>query len=263
MDLTDAGPIIGSGRKITGTNDYEAIKGSNIVVITAGFPRMPGMSREELLLKNTAIVKEAAKNIKRLCPESIIIVVTNPLDAMTFLAHKESGLPKARVMGMAGVLDTGRFIAILSEATGADYNEIETFVIGSHGDTMVPVLSQTKIKGKPLSDTLDKDKIAAIVSRTKNRGAEIVSMLKAGSAYYAPSASVFKMVRAILNDTKETLCVSCLLNGEYGLRDLFIGVPVKLGKAGILEIIELKLTDAEKRDFNLSAEAIKGTIEKA
>jgi malate dehydrogenase len=262
MDLTDAAPIIGHGRKITGTKEYKKIEGSGIAVITAGFPRTPGMSREELFLKNSSIVKEAVKNIKLFCPDAVIIVVTNPLDPMVYLAYKESGFPRNRVFGMAGVLDTTRFVAMLSEATGVPSPDIETKVIGSHGDTMVPLISQTRINGKPLAQVLTKDKIREIVDRTKNRGAEIVGLLKAGSAYYAPSASVFLMIKAIIEDTGEILCVSCFLDGEYGLKDICIGVPVKLGRDGIVEIIELSLSDEEKEEFKKSAIAIRKTIGK-
>lgn len=263
MDLTDAAPIIGHNCKIIGTRDYNLIEGSKIVVITAGFPRTPGMSREELVLKNSSIVKEAIDSIKIFCPDSIIIVVTNPLDSMTYLAYKESGFPRNRVMGMAGVLDTSRFIALITEAAGVRNKDVKAYILGSHGDTMVPVLSHTKIKGKPILKALNRDKIDEIVKRTKNRGAEIVNLLKTGSAYYAPSASVFSMVRAVLRNTKEILCVSCFLDGEYGLKDICIGVPAKIGKNGIEKIIELKLTEEERIEFKNSAQAIiRGTIGK-
>ncbi|MBI4335945.1 MAG: malate dehydrogenase [Candidatus Omnitrophica bacterium] len=261
MDLTDAAPIAGHERKVIGTKDYKDIIGSEIVVITAGFPRAPGMSREELFLKNSSIVKEAAGNIRRLCPDAIIIVVTNPLDAMTYLAYKESGFPKNRVMGMAGVLDASRFIALIADAASVKYKDVETYVLGSHGDTMVPLISHTKIKGKPVTKILSKEKIEELVTRTKNRGAEIVNLLKAGSAYYAPSASAFVMARAIIKNTKEVLCCSCLLEGEYGFKDVCIGVPAKLGKDGIAKIIELSTTDEERKEFEKSAEAVKRTVQ--
>jgi len=262
LDLTDAAPIAGHNRKITGASDYKQIADSDIVVVTAGFPRTPGMSREELVLKNSSIVKAAVSHIKNYCPNAIIIMVTNPLDVMTYLAYKESGFPKNRVMGMAGVLDTARFIALIAEAAVVKYRDVETYVLGSHGDTMVPVLSRTKIKGKPIFKVLSKEKIDEIVARTKNRGAEIVNHLKAGSAYYAPSASVFSMVRAILKNTGEVQCVSCLLDGEYGLKDVYIGVPAKLGKRGVEKIIELSLSEDEKRKFEKSAGIIRSTIGK-
>lgn len=262
MDLTDAAPIIGHDCLLTGTNNYEDIKNSDIVVITAGFPRTPGMSREELLAKNSSIVKEASKKTIKLCPDAIIIVVTNPLDAMTFLAYRESGFPMNRVIGMAGVLDTSRFTALLAQEANVSHQEIETFVIGSHGDTMVPVLSHTTIGGKPVHEVLPKEKIDEVVKRTKGRGAEIVSLLKKGSAYYAPSASVFSMVRAIINNTKEVMCVSCLLNGEYGMHDIFIGVPAKIGEHGIEAVVELDLDKHESSEFKRSADVIRETIKK-
>jgi malate dehydrogenase len=218
------------------------------------------MSREELFLKNSSIVKDAAKNTRQFCPAAVIMVVTNPLDAMTYLAFKESGFGPRRVMGMAGVLDTARFTALIAEAAGVRRREVETYVLGSHGDTMVPVLSQTKIKGKPIAEVLSGEKISKLVKRTQNRGIEIVNLLKAGSAYYAPSASAFLMVKAVLKNTKETLCVSCFLEGEYGLSDICIGVPARLGRKGIEKIIELKLTEQEAREFQRSAEAIRNTL---
>jgi len=260
MDLTDAAPIAGHNRRITGAADYKNIGGSGIVVITAGFPRTPGMSREELFLKNSSIVKEAVRNTKALCPEAVIIVVTNPLDAMTYLAYKESGFPKNRVMGMAGVLDTSRFIALIAEEARVRYKDVEAYVLGSHGDTMVPVLSRTRIKGRPIEKVMSAEKINELVARTKNRGAEIVNKLKSGSAYYAPSASTFAMVKAIIKNTREVLCVSCVLGGEYGFRDVCIGVPAKLGKKGIEEIIESPLTDKEKKELENSVEVVKRTV---
>ena len=238
MDLTDSAPIMGHNRRITGSKDYKDIAGSGIAVITAGFPRMPGMSREELFQKNSSVVREAAANVKSLCPQAIIIVVTNPLDAMTYLAYRESCFDRRRVMGMAGVLDTARFTAVLAEISGADYKDIKTFVIGSHGDSMVPLVSCTTIKGSPVSKIFSQDKIDLALARTKNRGAEIMNLLKAGSAYYAPSASAYYMVRAIIKDTKEVMSVSCILQGEYGLKDVCIGVPAKLGKGGAEDATE-------------------------
>ena len=262
IDMTDAAVVIGHNGNITGTKNYKDIEGSDIVVITAGFPRTPGMSREELFLKNSSIVKEAVNNVKKLCPNSIIIIVTNPLDAMVYLAYKESGFARGKVFGMAGVLDTARFTALISQEARVKRTDIEAYVIGSHGDTMVPLVSQTKIKGRPIEEVLSKEKIEDIKARTKVRGAEIVSLLKSGSAYYAPSASAFAMVKAILRDEKKMLCVSCLLEGEYGLKDICIGVPVILGRKGIDKFIEMPLSDAERREFNRSVEAIRGMIGK-
>lgn len=260
LDLTDAAPIAGHNRKIIGASDYKQIADSDIVVITAGFPRTPGMSREELVLKNSSIVKAVVSHIKNYCPNAIIIMVTNPLDVMTYLAYRESGFPKNRVMGMAGILDTARFVALIAEAAGVKYRDVETYLLGSHGDTMVPLISHTKIKGKPIEKVLSGEKIAEIVARTKNRGAEIINHLKAGSAYYAPSASIFSMVRAILKNTGEVRCVSCFLDGEYGLKDVYIGVPAKLGKKGIEKIIELPLSANERQELERSVEEIRKTI---
>lgn len=260
LDLTDAAPVAGHNRKIAGGSDYKQIADSDIVVVTAGFPRTPGMSREELVAKNSSIVKTAVSRIKNYCPNAMIIMVTNPLDVMTYLAYKESGFPKNRVMGMAGVLDAARFTALIAEAAGVKYRDVETYVLGSHGDTMVPLLSHTKIKGKPIDKVLPKEKIDEIVSRTRNRGAEIVNLLKAGSAYYAPSASAFAMARAILKDTGEVLCVSCFLECEYGLNGIYIGAPAKLGRNGIEKIIELSLSEEERKEFNKSAEIIRSLV---
>lgn len=260
MDMTDASPVVGHARRITGIKDYREIDGSSIVVITAGFPRTPGMTREELLAKNASVVRQAAENIKRYCPGAIIIVITNPLDAMTYFAYKVSGFEKNRVIGMAGVLDASRFKALLELETGAPSESIETYILGSHGDTMVPLLSRTKIKGRPIDKVLSREKIAEIVNRVRNRGAEIVAALKTGSAYYAPSASAFAMVRAILKNTKEVICTSCVLSGEYGLKDICIGVPAKLGANGIEKIIQLDLSKEEAEAFKRSAEVIRETL---
>lgn len=262
MDMIDAAPVAGHNRLITAGSDYKAIEGSKVVVITAGFPRLPGMTREELVAKNSSIVKEAVKNVKALAPDAVIIVVTNPLDVMTYIAYKESGFPRGRVMGMAGVLDTARFKALIAAEVNCTYQDIEAYVIGSHGDTMVPLISHTKIKGSPISKFMSAEKIGQVVERTKNRGAQIVALLKSGSAYYAPSASVAAMVKAILNNTNEVLCVSCILDGEYGLRDICIGVPAKIAGSGIQKIIELPLDEAEKNEFERSVGAIRETIGK-
>jgi len=260
LDLTDAAPIAGHNRAVTALADYSGIKNSSIVVITAGFPRMPGMSREELLAKNASIVKDAVGGIKRHSPSAIVILVTNPLDAMTYLAYKAGGFSRNKVFGMAGDLDTARFVVLLAEAAGVPYADIETYVLGSHGDTMVPVLSHTKIKGKSVYDVLSEGQIEDIVARTKKRGAEIINLLKAGSAYYAPSAAVFGMVKAVINDTNGISCVSCVLDGEYGLKDICIGVPASLGKDGIGSIKQLSLNEREISELKRSAEAIRKTL---
>lgn len=262
MDLTDAAPIMRHDCSISATSNYKEIAGSDVVVITAGFPRTPGMTREELVSKNSSIVKAAVGNIKTHCPRAVIIVVTNPLDVMTHLAYRESGFPRNRVLGMAGVLDAARLRALIAAELKVRGRDVETFVLGSHGDTMVPVISHTKVRGRPIDRILTKDKIEALVTRTRNRGAEIVFLLKSGSAYYAPSASVFLMVRAILKNTREVLCCSCLLEGEYGLRNICIGVPAKIGKNGLEKVVEISLSDDEKQSFKNSAEVIKKTLGK-
>ena len=262
LDMADAAPIVGTERSIIGTDSYKDIESSDIVIITAGFPRKPGMTREELIAKNAAIVREVSNNIKMHAPSSIVIVVTNPLDTMTYLAHKTLGFKKEKVFGMAGVLDASRFIYLLSDELKVKRSSVETYILGSHGDTMVPVLSKTKIGGKPIARLLSKEKIEAIVRRTRDRGAEIVGLLGSGSAYYSPSAAVFKIISAVIKNSKETLVVSAYLNGEYGLQDLYIGVPCKIGKSGIEKIVELELAEDEALALKMSAQAIKSSHEK-
>jgi malate dehydrogenase len=256
MDLSDASPIVGHENSITGTNDYKDIESSDIVVITAGLPRKPGMTRDELISKNASIMKEVARNVKVHAPSSIIIVVTNPLDTMTYLAYKATGFPKNRVIGMAGVLDGSRFIYLVADELGVSRSSVETYILGSHGDTMVPLISNTKVNGKPITEAMDNEKIEAIVKRTRDRGAEIVSLYGSGSAFYSPSAAVFKMIEAIFKDKKETITASAYLEGEYSLRDLYIGVPCRIGKCGIEKIVELKISDEEKAALAKSAQSI-------
>jgi len=262
LDMADAAPIVGTERSIIGTDSYKDIESSDIVIITAGFPRKPGMTREELIAKNAAIVREVSNNIKMHAPSSIVIVVTNPLDTMTYLAHKTLGFKKEKVFGMAGVLDASRFIYLLSDELKVKRSSVETYILGSHGDTMVPVLSKTKIGGKPIARLLSKEKIEAIVRRTRDRGAEIVGLLGSGSAYYSPSAAVFKIISAVIKNSKETLVVSAYLNGEYGLQGLYIGVPCKIGRSGIEKIVELELAEDEAELLKRSAQAIKSSHEK-
>lgn len=258
FDMLDASSIVGHEREISGTDNYEETRGSDIVVITAGLPRKPGMTRDDLVAKNAAIIKDVTANIKKHSPQSIIIVVTNPLDTMTYLTLKLTGFEKRKVIGMAGVLDGSRFVYLLSNELKVPRSSVETYMLGSHGDTMVPVISKTCVGGKPLTDVIAKDKLAAIVKRTCDRGAEIVSLLGSGSAYYSPSAAVFKMINAILKDTKETLAASAYLEGEYSLSGLCMGVPCVLGKNGIEKIVEIKMSEEESKAFLKSAEAIKG-----
>ena len=261
FDLLDASPIIGHERTITGTDDYKEITSSDIVVITAGLVRKPGMTREDLIAKNAGIVKGVSENIKRYAPDTIVIVVTNPLDAMTYLTYKATGFKREKVFGMAGELDASRFVYLIASELKVPRSSVRTYMLGSHGDTMVPVLSKTTVSGKPVTEILAKDKLDAIVKRTRDRGAEIVNLLGSGSAYYSPSAAVFRMINAILKDTKETLVTSACLDGEYNLKDIAIGVPCKIGKGGIEKIIELQLTAAEGADFHKSARAIKSSID--
>ena len=259
LDLIDAASVTGTEQTIVGTDDYKDIDGSDIVVITAGLPRKPGMSREDLIAKNAAIIRDVCGRIKTQAPNAIVIVVTNPLDSMTYLAWKLTGFPKERVFGMAGVLDGSRFAALLADQAKAPRSSIETYVLGSHGDTMVPVVSKTLVSGKPVTSVMPKATLENIVKRTRDRGAEIVSLLGTGSAYYSPSAAVFSMVSAILNDTKAVMTASAYMNGEYGLKDIFIGVPCKIGRAGIEKIVELELSSDEKFALDNSAQVIKKT----
>lgn len=260
LDLLDASPIAGHERGITGTDDYRDIQGSDVVVITAGLPRKSGMTREDLVAKNASIMKEVAGHVKTYASSSIVIVVTNPLDTMTYLCYKTTGFRRERVMGMAGVLDSSRFINLLAHELSVPRSTITTSILGSHGDTMVTLLSQTRVSGKSIKDILPADKIEAIVNRTRDRGAEIVGLLGTGSAYYSPSAAVFKMIDAINKDKKEALVVSAYLNGEYGLEDICIGVPCEIGKDGIEKICKADLTKDEAIAFRKSAQAIKSSI---
>ena len=261
LDLLDAAPIAGHERSIAGTDDYNQIKSSDIVVITAGFPRKPGMTREELVSKNAAIVKDVSQKIKLHSPDSIVIVITNPLDAMTYLCCKTTGFKSEKVFGMAGVLDSARFVYLLANELKVPRSAIETYMLGSHGDTMVPLISQTRVSGKPVRNVIAKDKLDKIIKRASDRGAEIVSLLGSGSAYYSPSAAAFRMIRAILKDTKETLVVSAFLEGEYTLNGICIGVPCKIGKRGIEEVVRLDMSDEEKEAFLKSAQAIKSSMD--
>ena len=258
FDLLDAAPIIGHEREILGTDNYEEIRSSEIVVITAGLPRRPGMTRDDLIAKNAAIIRDVTDKVKKNAPSSIVIVVTNPLDAMTYLAYKALGFPKQRVMGMAGALDSSRFIYLIADELKVARSSVETYILGSHGDTMVPLISKTRVDGKPVTDLIKKDRLDAIVKRTCGRGAEIVSLLGSGSAFFSPSAAVFKMLNAIIKDTKETIAASAYIEGEYGLEDLCIGVPCKIGKNGVEKIIELGLSEEEKAALAKSAQAVKG-----
>ena len=257
LDLLEAGPVCSYDSLVTGTNHYEESKDSDIVVITSGIPRRPGMSRDELLETNTRIVSSVVRETAQRSPQAIFILVSNPLDAMTFVAHKVSGFPKHRVLGMAGVLDSARFRSFIAEALQISVENIHAMVLGGHGDSMVPLIRYTTVAGRPLNEWLSSEKLDALIKRTRQGGAEIVNLLKTGSAYYAPAASVVEMVEAISKDQKKILPCAALCEGEYGYQNLFLGVPVKLGVGGAEAIIEYALTDQEKSALDASAKAVK------
>jgi malate dehydrogenase len=257
LDQLQSGPIEGFDARVIVTNGYEESRDSDIVIITAGIARKPGMSRDDLLNTNAGIVKSVAEQVKATSPNAIIIVVSNPLDVMCYVAMKASGFPRERVLGMAGVLDTARYRAFLAEAMDVSIRDIQAMVLGGHGDTMVPLISYTSVSGIPVTQLLAKDKLDAIVDRTRNGGAEIVKHLKTGSAYYAPSAGAVQMAEAIVNDQKRILPCAAWLNGEYGMKDLFLGVPVKLGRKGMEKVIEVELTKDERAALEKSAEAVR------
>ena len=257
LDMLESGPIEGYDLKIKGTNDYADTADSDLVVMTAGFPRKPGMSRDDLLKANYQIVQSAIAQAAKQSPEAILIVVTNPLDAMVQTAFRVSGFPKQRVIGMAGVLDTARYRTFIAEALSVSVRDVQGFVLGGHGDTMVPVPRYTTVAGIPVGDLMPPEQLDAIVKRTRNGGAEIVNLLKSGSAYYAPAAAVVEMIEAIFKDRKRILPCAAYLQGEYGLHDVFVGVPVKLGARGIEQIVEIKLTPEEQAALEKSAAAVR------
>ncbi len=261
LDLLESGPIEGYDLKIKGTNDYADTANSNLVVMTAGFPRKPGMSRDDLLKANYDVVKNTIEKVVKYSPDSILIVVTNPLDAMAQTAFKVSGFSKNRVIGMAGVLDTARYRTFIAEALNVSVQNVQGFVLGGHGDAMVPVPRYTTVAGIPVAELMPKDQLDKIINRTRNGGAEIVNLLKAGSAFYAPSAAVVEMIDAIFNDRKKILPCAAYLEGEYGIKGLFVGVPVKLGARGIEQIIQIKLTPEEQAGLQKSAAAVKELVE--
>jgi malate dehydrogenase len=257
LDQLQSGPIEGFDSVVVGTNDYAETAGSDVVVITAGIARKPGMSRDDLLATNAGIVRQVSEEIKARSPNAILVIVSNPLDVMCYVAKKVTGFPRERVIGMAGVLDTARYRAFLAEALDVSVRDIQAMVLGGHGDTMVPLISYTTLSGIPVTQLLDKAKLDAVVTRTRNGGAEIVKHLKTGSAYYAPSAAAVEMVEAIVRDQKRVLPCAAWLEGEYGMRDLFLGVPCKLGRRGLEKIYEVELTAAERRDLGKSADAVR------
>lgn len=261
LDLNQSGPIVGYEPNVVGTTGYEETAGSDIVVITSGFPRQPGMSRDDLLAKNKEIVGGVAKEVAERSPNAIIIVVTNPLDAMCHVAYEASGFPRQRVIGMAGVLDSARFRTFLAWELGVSATDVTGFVLGGHGDTMVPVVSYTNVAGIPVSQKISSGRLEEIVQRTRDGGAEIVKFLQKGSAYYAPSAAAVEMCDAIVFDQKRVLPCAALCEGEYGLEGLFVGVPVKIGAEGVEEIIEIELTDDETTQLKNSAAAVEELVE--
>jgi len=262
LDLTEAGPIEKHDSRIVGaTGDYGPARDSDIVIITAGIARKPGMSRDDLLSTNMKIMASVTKEVAAVAPNAILIIVSNPLDAMCHVAYDVSGFPKNRVIGMAGVLDSARFRAFIAMELNVSVENTHAFVLGGHGDTMVPLPRYSTVAGIPITELLPRERIDALVERTRTGGAEIVGLLKTGSAYYAPSSAAVEMAEAILKDKKKILPCAACLNGEYGIRDLFIGVPVKLGENGVEEIIEIELTDAEKTALDHSAEAVRKLVE--
>jgi malate dehydrogenase len=260
LDLLEALPVIGKDVAVVGSNDFAATKDSDIVVITAGIPRKPGMSREDLLTTNAKIVGEATTNALKHSPDALIIVLTNPLDTMAFLAMKVGKLPRERIVGQAGILDSARMRAFVALETGVSVENIACYVLGGHGDEMVPLTGRSNIAGVPLRDYLPADKLEAIVNRTRKGGGEIVSLLKTGSAYYAPAVAVAQMSEAILKDKHLIVPASAFLKGEYGLKDMFFGVPVQLGRGGMEKIVEYKLEPDEKAAMEKSAAAVKESI---
>lgn len=261
LDLQEALPVIGKDVTVVGSNDYDVTEGSDIVVITAGMPRKPGMSRDDLLTTNARIVREATEKSLKYSPDAILVMLTNPLDVMAYLTLKVSGLPRERVVGQAGILDSARMRAFVAMETGVSVENIHCYVLGGHGDDMVPLTRHSNIAGIPLNQYLPAEKLAAIVQRTRKGGGEIVSLLKTGSAYYAPSIAITQMVDAILKDKHLIVPASAHMQGEYGLQDIFFGAPVQLGRKGVEKVIEYDLSDDEKDALEKSADSVRGTIE--
>lgn len=262
LDLNEAGPVDNYDMRLTGTNGYDATANSDVVVITSGLPRKPGMSRDDLLAKNFEIVKQVTTEVATRSPKSVLIIVSNPLDAMAHTALKVSGFPRQRILGMAGVLDSARMRFFISEALGVSVADTHAFVLGGHGDSMVPLPRYSTVAGIPIPELLPKDKVDAIVQRTRDGGIEVVNLLKSGSAYYAPASSVVQMVEAILLDEHRILPCAAYLEGEYGYKGIFMGVPVQLGEGGLEKVIEIKLTAEEKSALDRSAAAVRELVEK-
>lgn len=262
LDISEACPLWGSSASIIGTNDYSHTENSDVIVITAGFPRKPGMSRDDLLHANAKVVSEVTENTSKISPDAVIIVVTNPMDVMAQVSMKVSGFGSERVMGMGGILDSARFRTFIAWEMSISPEDVEALVLGGHGDLMVPMPRFTTVKGVPITELISKERIDALVERTRHGGAEIVALLKTGSAYYAPAAATYQMVKAVLFDEKRMLPCSAYLNGQYGKNGIYTGVPVMLGNGGVEKIIELNLNEQERADFERSVSAVKLLVEK-
>jgi malate dehydrogenase len=262
LDLAEAAPVVGHDARILGTNDYADTAGSDIVVVTSGLARQPGMSRDDLLAKNAGIVRSVVEVAAKHSPDAILIIVTNPLDAMCHVALAASGFPRERILGMAGVLDSARFRTFIAQELGVSVEDTHAFVLGGHGDTMVPLPRYSTVAGIPITELMSPERVAALASRTANGGAEVVALLKSGSAFYAPAASVFEMVESILLDRKRVLPCAVLLQGEFKTDGLFVGVPVVLGAGGMEKVLEIELTDEEQAAFDRSAAAVRELVVK-
>lgn len=260
LDLLEAGPVQGYDFQLVGSNQYESAQDSDVVVITAGLPRKPGMSRDDLLIKNAGIVSTVSEQVSRTSPDAVVIIVSNPLDAMCHVAKSVTGFPRERVVGMAGILDSARFRTFIAQELNVSVENTHAFVLGGHGDTMVPLARYSTVAGVPITELIQPDRLEAIIQRTRDGGAEIVKLLKAGSAYYAPSAAITEMVDAVLRDRKKILPCAAHLEGEYGISGLYLGVPVKLGSAGLEEIFTINLTTEEKAELQRSAAAVEELV---
>ena len=260
LDQWESAPIEGFDTRVTGTNGYEETAGSQIVVVTAGIARKPGMSREDLLKTNAGIVRQVSEQIKKHSPDAIVVMISNPLDVMAYVCKEVTGFPKERVVGMAGVLDTARYRSFIALELDVSVEDIQALVLGGHGDTMVPLVSYTTISGIPLTQLLSAERIEALVDRARKGGAEIVAHLKTGSAYYAPAAAAVQMVESIVRDKKRILPCAAWLEGEYGMEGIYLGVPCKLGRNGVEQVLEVELTDDERSALEKSAEAVRSTI---
>jgi len=266
LDLAQASPVEGFDATYVGTNTYDALKGADVVIVTAGIPRKPGMSRDDLIATNAKVIETVGKNIKEQCPKAFVIVITNPLDVMVFVMQEASGLPAARVVGMAGVLDSARFRYFLASEFKVSVEDVTGFVLGGHGDTMVPLVRYSTVAGIPLPDLIkmgwtSQEKIDAIVQRTRDGGAEIVNLLKTGSAFYAPASSAIAMAESYLKDKRRVLPCAAMLNGEYGVKGLYVGVPVIIGANGVEKVVEIDLNAAEQAMFDKSVTAVRGLID--